>query len=84
MCQFNIPFSGDAESLIRRARQELLNAGGSFNGDSTQGNFQAKTPLGSIAGSYVISGQEISISITDKPFFISCRRIQKELTGVMS
>lgn len=84
MCQFNIQFSGDAESLIRRARQELSKAGGAFNGDSTQGNFEVKTPLGSIEGSYVMAGQEISINITDKPFFISCKRIQKELTGVMS
>ncbi len=84
MCQFNIPFSGDAESLIKRARQELSKAGGAFNGDTGQGSFRVKTALGSIEGNYVIAGQLISISITDKPFFISCERIEKELTGVMS
>lgn len=84
MCQFNISFSGDAESLIKRAKQELSKAGGAFNGDSVQGNFQVKTPLGSIEGNYNIEGQQIFITITDRPFFISCERIQKELRGVMS
>lgn len=83
MCQFNIPFSGDGESLIKRAKQELSKAGGTFNGDAAQGNFEVKTPVGSIEGNYNIAGQQIFISITDKPFFISCERIQKELSAVM-
>ncbi len=83
MCQFKIPFSGDPETLIRRVKQETEKAGGNFSGDSTQGNLGIKTPLGSIEGNYQVAGQEISIAITDKPFFISCDRIEKELTGFM-
>lgn len=83
MCQFSIPFSGDPETLIKRVQQEIEKARGAFNGDSMQGNFEVKTPLGSIEGDYRIAGQEISIAITDKPFFISCERIEKELTGFM-
>ena len=83
MCQFRIPFSGDAESLMERARQEIVRAGGALDGNATQGSFQAKTPLGSIQGSYQIVGQEISLVIKKKPFLLSCSRIQKELTEVM-
>ncbi len=83
MCQFSIPFSGDSETLIKRVKQETERAGGAFSGDSQSGNFGVKTALGSIEGNYQIAGQEISIAITDKPFFISCERIQKELTGFM-
>ena len=83
MCQFNIPFSGELESLMRRARQEIERAGGAFNGDSTQGSFQAKTPIGSIHGSYEVAGQQISLAITKKPILLSCKRIQKELSQVM-
>lgn len=83
MCQFSIPFSGDAESLMQRARQEIERAGGAFNGDSAQGGFQAKTPLGSIHGSYQVTGQEISLEIIKKPFLLSCKRIEKELSNVM-
>ena len=83
MCRFCIPFSGDPDSLMKRARQEIERAGGAFNGDSAQGGFQAKTPLGSIHGSYQITGQEISLEIIKKPFLLSCKRIEKELASVM-
>lgn len=83
MCQFRIPFSGDAESLMVRARQEIVRAGGAFDGNAMQGSFRAKTPLGSIEGSYQVVGEEISLVINKKPFLLSCNRIQKELTEVM-
>jgi hypothetical protein len=83
MCQFNIAFSGDAESLIKRAKLEIQKAGGNLVGDATQGNFEGKTPIGAIEGSYRVEGQQISFNITDKPFFLSCSKIEKELTAVM-
>lgn len=83
MCQFNVAFSGDAESLITRAKQEIERAGGTFNGNTTAGDFQAKTPIGSIKGSYKIVGQEISLAISKKPFLLSCAKIEKELSAVM-
>jgi len=52
-------------------------------GDETQGNFQVKTPLGSVGGKYAITGQEIMMHITKKPLLISCKRIEKELRDVM-
>lgn len=83
MCLFSIPFSGSADSLMQRAKQGIEGTGGFFAGDSAQGSFQAKTPMGSIKGSYQILGQEISLAITKKPFLLSCSTIQKELTEVM-
>ena len=83
MCNFSIPFSGDAESLTQRARQEITNMSGAFNGDATQGTFRAKTPLGFIEGSYEVAGQQIALNIHKKPFLLSCRKIEKELREVM-
>jgi hypothetical protein len=83
MCQFSIPFSGDAESLIKRAKQEIERSGGAFGGDTSNGTFQAKTPIGSIRGTYQVTGQEIALSITKKPLLLSCSRIQKELNSVL-
>ncbi|MGI8635403.1 MAG: hypothetical protein ACR2KZ_08370 [Segetibacter sp.] len=83
MCQFNLSFSGDVESLLKRAKQEIERGGGDFDGNFRQGNFQAKTPIGSVSGSYEIEGQQISLSIAKKPLLISCKRIEKELTSVM-
>ena len=83
MCQFTIPFTADKESLINRAKQEIERAGGILQGDSSQGNFRAKTPIGSIEGTYQIEEQQIQLIISKKPFLLSCNRIQKELTGIM-
>lgn len=83
MCQFSIPYSGDAESLLQRARQEIERAGGVLSGSITQGNFQAKTPIGSIQGTYQFAGEEIVLSIIKKPLLLTCKRIEKELRGVM-
>ena len=83
MCQFNIPFPGDAENLITRAKQAIEGAGGAFTGNVTEGSFRAKTPIGSIQGSYQVEGQQILLAITKKPFLLSCSRIEKELASVM-
>lgn len=83
MCKFTIPFSGDAESLIARAQRAIERAGGTFSGNAADGNFQGKTPLGAITGSYEVQGQTLALTITDKPFLLSCSRIEKELSSVM-
>jgi hypothetical protein len=83
MCQFHIPFSGDAESLLRRAKQEIVTAGGEFAGTAASGDFSVKSPLGSIRGSYQVEGQQILLVITKKPFLLSCSKIGKELNAVM-
>jgi len=84
MCQFNLPFSGDSASLVDRARIEIQKAGGHFTGDASRGSFNAKTPIGSIQGNYVVIGQEFAVTIIKKPFLLSCNRIEKELRGVMT
>jgi hypothetical protein len=84
MCQFSISFSGDADGLTNRAKREIERVGGALTGDSTQGNFHAKTPIGSIQGNYFINGQVITLAITKKPFLLSCKKIEKELTEVMT
>lgn len=83
MCQFRIPFSNSADHLMDRARQEITQASGSFEGDGSQGRFQVKTALGTIGGSYQVAGQEVLMVIEKKPFLLSCKRIEKELRGVI-
>jgi hypothetical protein len=79
MCQFDISFTGDPESLTTRAKQAIEKLGGTFTGNVSQGQFRAKTAIGSIHGSYHLKGQQMSIVITKKPLLLSCGRIEKEL-----
>ena len=83
MCRFNFPFSGASDSLMSRAKTAIENAGGAFNGNETNGTFKVKTPLGNVGGEYGIVEQEISIYVSNKPFLLSCKRIEKELSKVM-
>ncbi|WP_207493839.1 hypothetical protein [Aridibaculum aurantiacum] len=83
MCSFNISLSSSPSVLIGRARQQIQRHGGTFNGDDTQGEIMIKSPMGTVAGSYHVIGNELQMRITKKPFLVSCSRIEKELRKVL-
>lgn len=78
-CNITIDFSGDPEQLVRSAETAISGAGGSFTGDNSTGKFAINSPLGKVSGTYMVEGQSFNISITDKPFLVSCSRIEDEL-----
>lgn len=78
-CNFTIPFSQTPEELIAKAKKGIIGGGGGFTGDVTSGDIVVPTPIGTIKGSYTIHNSVIEITITDKPFFVSCKRIEEEL-----
>ncbi|HEY0741317.1 MAG TPA: hypothetical protein VGD40_07645 [Chryseosolibacter sp.] len=80
-CNFSIPFTSSPEALAGKAQQAIMGAGGSFQGDSAAGNFAVSTPLGDIRGSYVIQASTIMVTISSKPFLVSCGMIEKQLRG---
>ena len=82
-CNVNIDFNSSAEQLADQAKAAIIGAGGSFEGNAFSGNFSIPTPLGKVTGSYTIMGQKISIDIMDKPFLVSCNRIETELRNYL-
>ncbi len=78
-CNITIDFSGNSEELIRSAEQAISGAGGSFSANNSEGEFAINSPLGKVSGTFVVQGQSFNISITDKPFLVSCDRIEEEL-----
>ena len=78
-CNFSIDFKGSAEDLVAKMKKAIEDAGGIFSGNTQNGSFSVPTPLGKIAGTYTISGQTIHITITDKPFFVSCSTIEDKI-----
>lgn len=81
MCQFTISFEGSATDLTRKAKTAITGAGGNFEGDDGVGQFSIATPVGKIVGSYAVEAgsQALQVSISDKPFFISCGQIEGQL-----
>jgi hypothetical protein len=83
-CNFSIAFAGSAESLTQRAQDAINGAQGRFNGDASSGAFTIPTPLGEISGTYFVESQSFRISIEDKPFFVSCNKIENTLKDYLA
>ena len=75
-CDFSLPFSGDAENVLAKARKAVEGQGGSFTGDTNAGNFHVSVFGNKIVGNYQVSGQTLQINITDKPFMVPCSAIE--------
>ncbi len=78
-CNITIDFNGDPDQLIMSAEQAISGAGGSFSGNNSEGKFAINSPLGKVSGTYTVLGQSFNISIIDKPFLVSCSKIEDEL-----
>jgi len=77
-CKFSIPITTSAEAMLEKAKRAVQGQGGEFNGDANSGSFSVKV-MGTIEGSYTVSGSELLISINDKPMFIPCATIESFL-----
>ena len=82
-CNFNIPFTGDSETIVRKAKMAIEKQGGNFSGDNFAGNFSVNV-LGNIVGSYTISGSDMHIDISSSPMFIPCSQIESFMKSQLS
>lgn len=80
MCNFSISYPRPKEQLVAQLKSAILSQSKAhFEGDNTTGAF-AFTAMGfGIAGNYVIEGDIIEVNITDKPFLVSCSKIESEI-----
>lgn len=77
-CNFSFAFSGSGEDVFNKARTAIERQGGSFQGDASTGSFSINV-FGTISGSYTVSGNQINITIEDKPMMIPCSAIENVL-----
>jgi phage-related protein len=79
-CNFSINFKGSASELFDKVKKLIEQHNGTITGNDKSGSFSVPVPVfGTVAGTYSISGQTISICITQKSFFLSCATIEKFL-----
>ena len=68
---FTVQIRDEISSVLKNIESEIISSGGGFQGNSDNGSFDVKSPLGTIKGEYsCISDNEIRITIKDKPFII--------------
>jgi len=82
--KINLPITGTAEELVNKARLAVEKQSGLFAGDDNQGSFSLQVMGADIAGDYQVDGQELIISITEKPFFVPASVIEKFLLSQVS
>ena len=73
-CKFSVTFSEPA----------VESQSGMFNGDVNSGDFEVTVFGNNIKGNYTVTGQNLEIEITDKPFFVPCNMIETFLVKNIS
>jgi len=83
-CNFSIQFTGKAETILAKAKVAVESQNGDFTGDINSGNFEVSVFANLIKGHYSVSGQNLNLTITDKPFLIPCSTIESFLRSKIS
>lgn len=87
---FTVDFPGTSSQFVETAGRAITEKGGKFNGDSSKGTFSLDTPIGDIQGSYMILSMpgnpetKIEVTITDKPFLVSMKKIENTITEFLT
>jgi len=83
-CNININFSGSAEEILSKAKSAVASQGGSFEGDLTSGQFNVSLMSNTVAGTYIVEGNQLKLNITEKPMFVPCSAIESYLVKKLS
>jgi hypothetical protein len=75
-----IPFQGDPAALVERARALAAQNNIQFSGDPNSGNFSGD----GVVGTYQIANQVVTITITQRPWYISVLMLQGELQTIFT
>ena len=80
MSRFTVASNGDLTATLERVEKTITGKGGSFSGDTTQGQFSGVTPVGNVKGKYTVNAnKDIEITITDKPFIAPMSIIENKI-----
>jgi hypothetical protein len=79
---FTVTVNEDLTTVLDRVKAQVEGAGGSFDGTTEGGSFSGSVPLvGSFEGAYTVSGKDVTITITKKPWnpVATCARIESRV-----
>ena len=83
-CQFSIPITSSITDVNITASAAILANGGTFASSSSGGSFLIPTFIGSIGGTFALVSGSLDVTITDKPWLVSCSTIQGELVSYLT
>lgn len=71
---FRIRIRGDKDAVLAEVRRRAAEQGVAFAGDTSRGEFS-----GLVSGQYEVSGDFVSLTITQKPFLASWEIIEAKI-----
>lgn len=78
-CRIERTLRSPSETL-ERAKRETAKFGGTFEGDVVRGgHYRIKTPMGTIEGTYTVSGSVVCFEVASKPALVPCGLIETVL-----
>jgi hypothetical protein len=83
-CNFSIPFSGNAEAILAKAKAAVDGQNGNFDGDANSGSFEVSVFANLIKGNYQVEGNLLKLEIFNKPFLVPCSTIEIFLKSKIS
>jgi hypothetical protein len=81
---FDIPFEGNAEQILAKARKAIESGKGSMTGDNATGSFSLPAGISKVKGSYIVEANKLKVTITNKPIYVSNDMIENTLKKHMS
>ncbi len=73
-CQFERPVA-DAKKALDHAKAETIRRGGTWEGDLDRGQYNMRTPFGSLEGTYQVVQDKVIFAIQKKPALVPCALI---------
>ncbi|MGQ9920401.1 MAG: hypothetical protein ACUVRZ_03620 [Desulfobacca sp.] len=74
-CQFSYQLREPAAVLLGQIQQIAKEYGGEFQGDEKSGQLSLSSWIGTIAAEYTIDGDQLQLTVTEKPFLVGCATI---------
>lgn len=84
MCSFGIAYAGSADELVTKAKSMIEGAGGSFSGNTENGSYTVRLPLGEVRGDYRVEPGRLAFQITKKPMMVPCAAIETFLKSKLA
>ncbi|MGP8213956.1 MAG: hypothetical protein ACLQQ4_00190 [Bacteroidia bacterium] len=81
---FSVSFQGVVADYLEKIKGKIAKMNGTLTGNETEGSFEVNSMVGRVAGTYIINGQTVTVTVTDKPLMLACAMLEGILKGVLS
>lgn len=79
MLEFKCAYNQPKQKILDNVQDSIQGRGGSLNGDIQTGSFDIGERLGRFSGHYQFDENDITITITRKPIYISSQYVESEV-----